>query len=402
MSMTPPAAWRRKKWDIEPGKIGAWVAETDYGTAPAVRRALHRAVDEGFLTYLPISTARDAEAACADYLDTSLGWSVPAEWVHLVPDVLTALRLAITSFTPPGSAVLVPTPAYMPFLTVPLSLGRQVVQIPTVAAGDRRTIDLAALDAAFAAGGGILVLCDPHNPLGQLLSEDEAEAISVIVERHGGRVFSDAIHAPIVYRPARFAPYATNSAVTAGHTISAIATSKGWNLPGLKTAQLILSNPVDQQRWEETTPWAAEDGSILGAVAAIAAYRESADWLESMLVRLDANRHLLAALLAEHVPQARFRLPEATYLGWVDFSDYHLPARPASILADGAGVVTTDGAECGAHYEQYVRLNFAMEPETLEEAVRRIGRAVESAAVRPAVTARGVPPRGTARTTPHG
>lgn len=375
-SSTP--GWRRKKWDIEPGKIGAWVAETDYGTSPAVRAALHRAVDEGFLTYLPTSLARDAEAACADYLDTAFGWSVPPSWVHLVPDVLMALRLTITHFTRPGSAVLIPTPAYMPFLTVPRRLERDIVQIPAVPAADgRSTIDLAALDAAFAAGGELLILCDPHNPLGQLLSEEEAQGVAEIVERHGGRVFSDAIHSPIVFGPHRYRPYAAHSAATAAHTVSAIATSKGWNLPGLKAAQLILSNAHDQERWEAQTPWPAEDGSILGAVAAIAAYRDSADWLAGMVERLDGNRRLLRSLLAEHVPLAGFRMPDATYLAWIDFSGYALPDSPARVLTDIAHVVTTDGAECGRGFENHVRLNFAMEPDTLTEAVRRMGRALE-------------------------
>jgi cystathionine beta-lyase len=378
MSTSAMPGWRRKKWDIEPGKIGAWVAETDYGTSPAVRAALHRAVDEGFLTYLPTSLARDAEAACAGYLDAAFGWSVPPSWVHLVPDVLMALRLTITHFTRPASAVLIPTPAYMPFLTVPRGLGRDVVQIPAVPAAEgRSTIDLAALDAAFAAGGELLILCDPHNPLGQLLTEEEASGIAEIVERHGGRVFSDAIHAPIVFGANRYRPYAAHSAVTAAHTVSAIATSKGWNLPGLKAAQLILSNARDQEQWEARAPWPAEDGSILGAVAAIAAYRDSADWLAGMVQRLDGNRHLLRELLAEHVPLAGFRMPDATYLAWIDFSAYAFAESPARVLADIARVVTTDGAECGRGFENHVRLNFAMEPEILHEAIRRIGRVVE-------------------------
>ncbi|WP_156758792.1 MalY/PatB family protein [Microbacterium karelineae] len=381
MSASSRPTWHRKKWDIAPGKIGAWVAETDYGTSPAVRSALHRAVDEGFLTYLPTSLAREAEGACADYLATALGWTVPPPWVHLVPDVLTALRLTITHFTRPESAVVVPTPAYMPFLTVPRGLGRDIIQIPAVRSADgRSTIDLVALDAAFAAGGGLLVLCDPHNPLGQVLTEEETQGIAEIVDRHGGQVFSDAIHSPIVFGPDRYRPYAAHSVTTAAHTVSAIATSKGWNLPGLKTAQLILSNSRDQERWEAQDPWPAEDGSILGAVAAIAAYRDSADWLADMVERLDGNRRLLRDLLTEHVPLAEFRMPDATYLAWVDFSAYALADSPARVLADVAHVVTTDGAECGRGFEHHIRLNFAMEPETLDEAIRRIGRAAAEAA----------------------
>jgi len=396
MARSTSAHWRRKKWDIAPGKIGAWVAETDYGTAPAVKAALHRAVDEGFLTYLPLSTAREAERACADYLEDAFGWDVPAPWVHLVPDVLTALRLTITQFTRPGSAVIVPTPAYMPFLTVPRRLGREVLQVPGTLVGDRVELDLDALDRAFAAGGQLLILCDPHNPLGQLVTSDEATAIAAVVERHGGRVFSDAIHAPVVFGPEPYRPYAAHSSETARHTVSAIATSKGWNLPGLKTAQLILSDPIDQERWEATDPWPAGEGSILGAVAAIAAYRESADWLRTMIARLDENRRLLDELVREHAPLARFRMPDATYLAWIDLAGYELPGSPSAFLADRAGVVTTDGSECGRGFEHHVRLNFAMEADMLEEAVRRIGQALDGRPARGASPGASTLPRGVA------
>jgi cystathionine beta-lyase len=143
-----------------------------------------------------------------------------------------------------------------------------------------------------------------------------------------------------------------------------------------------LTNAADQEHWEAVDPWPASDGSILGAVAAVAAYRDSTQWLATTLDLLDHNRRLLRDLLAAHVPSAGFRMPDATYLAWIDFSAYALPAPPAQVIADVADVVTTDGAACGRGFEQHVRLNFATDPETLTEAVRRIGSAM--AAMRPA------------------
>lgn len=369
-----PRGPRRRKWDGPSGRVGAWIAETDFGTAPAVTAALHAAVDDGFLTYLPDSTAREAEAACAGFLARRHGWEVDPELVHLVPDVLTALRLAIDLYTPPGSAVIVPTPCYMPFLDVPRRAGRRIVPVPSIPTGGRWRMDLAGIERALADGAGMLILCDPHNPLGQLTGEDEKAAIEALVAAHGARVFVDEIHAPVVYPGGVHRPYAARSAVAAGHAITATATSKGWNVPGLKAAQLVLTNDADERRWRAADPVPRQSGSILGAVAAIAAYRDGVEWLDGAIARLDANRRLVAELIERHVPAIGYRIPEATYLAWLDLRALELGDDPLGFLADQAGVVVTDGTLCGAGGEGFVRFNFGTEPELIELAFRAVAR----------------------------
>jgi cystathionine beta-lyase len=365
--INPADQWRTRKWEVPRDVIGAWIAESDFGTAPEITAALHEAVDAGFLTYLPDHAGAAAEDACSRFLQLRYGWAVPTERVHLVSDVVAALRITLEHFVPDG-AVVVPTPCYPPFLTTPGRVGREVVTVPSASVDGRWSIDLEALDAAFAAGGRLLLLCNPHNPLGQVMTPEELRA---------------------VYPGARHHPYAALSPETAAHTVTATATSKGWNIPGLKSAQLILTSDVDQRRWIERDIVPRLEGSILGAVAARVAYNSSVDWLDDTIAMFDANRHLLGRLLAEHAPTVRYVVPEATYLAWLDFRDCGLDVDPAEFLRVHAGVMASSGRDTGPGGEGHVRFNFAMPPELLERSVRAVGAALAGAAAGRATGVRG-------------
>src|SRR5690606_163934 len=238
------------------------------------------------------------------------------------------------------------TPAYMPFLSVPPRLGRRVIEVPSILSDGRWTMDLDAVAAAFADGAEMLVLCNPHNPLGTVATRDELLAISEIVADAGGRVFSDEIHAPLVYAPAQHIPYASISAVAADHTITAASASKAWNLAGLKCAQIIISNEADAALWERAGSWAGHGTSTIGAVANVAAYPQGEGWLAEVVEYLDGNRRLLTALVAEHLPDVRGTMPEGTYIALLDFRNTGLTGDLGAWFREHAGVAMTDGAAC--------------------------------------------------------
>jgi cysteine-S-conjugate beta-lyase len=361
------------KWTRFGEAIGSWVAEMDFGTAPAVTRALHDAVDAGLFGYLPTAAARDMARACAGWQARRYGWDVPAEWISPLPDVLAGLQAAIEHFTPPGSPVVLPTPAYMPFLVVPGLLGREILQVPMVPGDDgRATYDLDGLDRAFAAGGRLLVHCNPHNPLGRVFPDAEQLAVAEVVERHGVRVFSDEIHAPLVYPGAVHRPYASLSPVTAAHTVTATSASKAWNLPGLKAAQFIVSNEEDATRWAEVGLVAAHGAANLGVVANTAAFDHGEAWLDGVLGYLDGNRRLLGDLLADRLPEVRYVAPEGTYLAWLDCRALGVEGSAGDHFLQRAGVALIDGPACGAPGRGHVRLNFATPRPVLETIVERM------------------------------
>lgn len=362
------------KWSAYPGTIGAWVAEMDFGVSPQIEHALQDAVAHARLGYpSPALTTAMAEAYAA-WSAERYGWHVPAGRVRPLPDVLAGLEAVIRHFTAPGSPVILPTPAYMPFLTLPLTLGREVLQVPLLPDGG---YDLDALDAAFAAGGSLLVLCNPHNPTGRVLTRGEMLAIAEVVERHGGRVFSDEIHAPLVYPGHEHLPYASVSDATAAHTITAASASKAWNVPGLKCAQLVLSNAEDAATWRRVGFFVEHLTATPGLVASAAAYLDSADWLAGVLAYLGRNRRTLAELVAEHLPGVVHRSPEGTYLAWLDCRAVGLE-EPARFFRDKAGVALVEGTECGEAGRGFVRLNLAMPRPILAQALEQMGTALSN------------------------
>jgi cysteine-S-conjugate beta-lyase len=364
------------KWSRYGTAIGAFVAEMDFGTAPEVRRVLHEAVDRGALGYLTAEAAAAMARACAGWYETRHGWSPPPEWITPLSDVVAGLQAAIEHFTPPGGAVVLPTPAYMPFLAVPGLLGRRLIEVPMVERGGVVTYDLDGIARAFAAGGALLVHTNPHNPTGRVFTGDEQRALAAVVERAGVRVFADEIHAPLVYPGAVHRPYAALSDATARHTITATSASKAWNLPGLKAAQLLLSNEADAEHWARVGFFGVHGASTLGVLAATAAYTEGGPWLADVLAYLDDNRRRLGELLAEHLPQVRWTPPEGTYLAWLDCRELALPASPGAFFLERAGVAFVDGPECGAPGAGYVRLNLATPRPVLERIVQRMADAV--------------------------
>ncbi len=364
------------KWSHFPGKVGAFVAEMDFGIAPEITQALHTAVDAGNFGYLPKSLIDRMSEAYADWARAKYGWHIPAANVRPLPDVISGLIAAIEHFSRPGAPVIVPTPAYMPFLTVPRSLGREIIQVPLAAADGRMRYDLDALAAAFHAGGHLLVLCNPHNPVGRVLDRDELAAIAGVVESNGGRVFADEIHAPLVFPGHRHVPYAALSAVTAGHTITSTSASKAWNLPGMKCAQLVLSNDADAKKWARVGYLSEHGASNLGVVANTVAFNAGEPWLADVIGYLDGSRALLGDLLAEHIPTVRYVPPEGTYLAWFDCRELGLGDHPARFFLERAGVAMTDGAQCGKAWKGFVRYTFATPRPIMRRSIEQMAQAL--------------------------
>jgi cysteine-S-conjugate beta-lyase len=363
------------KWTHYGPAIGAFVAEMDFGTAPAVTVALHEAVDGGRLGYLTDAAAADMARACAGWQERRYGWAVPPEWITPLPDVIAGLQATIEHFTVPGSPVILPTPAYMPFLKVPGALGRELVQVPMVERDGRPRYDLDGIARALGGRPGLVVHVNPHNPLGRVFTAEEQLALADVVQAAGARVCADEIHAPLVHPGATHRPYASLSVVTARHTVTATSASKAWNMPGLKAAQLVLSDEADAAHWSDAGFMFSHGASTPGVLASTAAYDHGGPWLDGVLRYLDGNRRLLGDLLAERLPGVRYVAPEGTYLAWLDCRDLGVPGSVGQFFLEQAGVALVDGPDCGAPGAGHVRLNFATPRHVLVRMVERMAAA---------------------------
>ncbi len=371
------------KWTAPgPGGFGAGVAEMDFGTAPPIVQALGELTAREQFGYLPRHLADELGEACADFCQRSFGWQPDPAMIHPVPDVIKALEVAITHFSRPGSPVILPTPAYMPFLLVPGLLGREIISVPMRDDDGYFTFDLNGIEDAFLAGGNLLIFCNPYNPLGRVFTPQEITEVTEIVDRHGGRVFSDEVHAPLIYPGTHHVPYASTSDTAAAHALTATSASKAWNLPGLKCAEVILTNDADQRQWEDMGPFASHGASNFGVVANIAAFRHGQAWLDEVLSYLDESRLLLAELLGRDLPDVRYRPPDGTYLAWLDCAAMDLTESPGAMLTDGGHVTVVDGPAFGDGGAGSFRLNFATPQPVLADMVERIAAALTSVSAR--------------------
>lgn len=366
--------------------IGAWVAEMDFGTAPAVAKALHHAIDAGFTGYRPPWIEDALARATAAYQREHFGWALDARDVVLAEAVLPALRTTIAHLTRPGSAVVVPTPNYMPFLTIPGEYGREVIQVPAIHRPGARgaeawSLDLDGVRAGLERGAGLVLLCNPWNPTGRVLAPAELRALHDVVADYDALVFADEIHSPLVLDPgARFTSYASLGPDYAAQTVTAVAASKGWNIAGLPCAQVILPDARLRERWEPFRARTAHGATAFGALGAIAAYTEGWAWLQEVRAYLRANLDDLdRALAGTGIDYAR---PQATFLTWWGCEGLRLDQSPARVLRERAHVATNPGAALGAAYRAWLRFNVATPRPILEDAVSRSVDALAGARAR--------------------
>jgi len=358
------AKWHRYEPDILP----MWVAEMDVDLADPIREALERAIRDGDTGY-PGST--EYVESFVDFASARWAWpTLDTASVRSVVDVITGYTDALILAAGTGGTVVVTSPVYPPFYSYLCEAGLTVVEARLT---DDMRLDPDTIDAALGAAklGGApavaILLCNPHNPGGTLHTRAELETLAAVAARHGAAVVSDEIHAPLVYAPGEFVPYL--SVDPTGMALH--SASKSWNLAAVPSALLIFGSDADARR--DTFKAGAHHGPThFGSIAQTAAYREGGPWLDALITGLDANRALLGDLLAEHLPTVGYRMPEATYLAWLDCTALGLGDDPAAAFLKRGRVALNSGPTFGLGGAGHVRLNFATRPDLIVEGVRRM------------------------------
>ncbi len=360
------------KWQAYPPDVlPAWVAEMDFGTAPPVAAALTAATERGDLGYAVDLTAPDLTEAFCTFAARHWSWTVDPAQVYLLRDTMRGIELWIETFTSPGDGVVVTTPVYYPFLHAISELGRTVVAVPVLRGGAGWDLDLDGLESAFAAGHRLLLLCNPHNPVGRAYPEAQLRAVAELAERYDVRVVADEIHAPLVFPPAVHVPFATLGPEVAQRTMTLHSASKAFNLAGLGAAVAVIGNAEDAKRFAAISYRHRGPAGILGIEASVAALTDGDAWLAALVTHLQLVRDHLHAELAAHVPGISWAPHEATYLAWLDCRALRLPSPQATFLEQGR-VAFNDGATFGPGGDGFVRLNFGTSRAVVTEMVARM------------------------------
>jgi len=364
---------RSTKWRTYPEDvIPMFVAETDFALAEPITAVLADAVANGDTGYTPPDPG--VRGAFAAYAQRRFGWEVDPARVRSTGDVMMGVVELLRATIEPGARVVIAPPVYPPFSMCIPEAGGVVEEVPLVDTGDAWELDLLGIEAALAGGARAVLLCNPHNPTGTVHSRESLAALADLAKGFGAVVISDEIHAPLVHPGAEFTPFLAASPVAAEIGYAVTSASKAYNLAGLKCALMVSASDettaVIRGLWPEVE-WRT---GLFGALAAVAAFAPESDlWLERMKATLDGNRRLLADLLAEHLPRARYRVPDAGYLAWIDVSAYGWGDDPARRIRTEAKVALHHGPLFGPQGRGHVRLNFGCSPAVLRDAVGRIG-----------------------------
>ncbi|TIC82255.1 aminotransferase class I/II-fold pyridoxal phosphate-dependent enzyme [Nocardioides sp. GY 10113] len=376
-----PCKWGQVDADVIP----AWVAEMDYALAPPIAEALADAVAHNVVGYPDFSPGGGLLGeAYAGFAQRHFGQHVDPTWVVPTVDVTAGVRVAINALSADAPVVMT-LPGYPPVMNIVEACGRKRLDLVLDADAERAEIDLDQLDHLLdpARGGArTLILTNPHNPWGRVFTRAELEGIRDVVTRHGARVVADEIHAPLVLPgtdPATapvHTPYLTLDGA-ADHAVAVVSASKAFNTPGLRCAQIVAGDDATRDRLRSLAAGVNESWSVLGSIAATAAYTDGDEWLAALRTRLGEQRDLLADLLARHLPEARMRPLEATYLAWLDLRAYGEDDPAAAVLERGR-VRLASGEMYQPGLTGHVRLNIATSPQRLTAIVERMAAALAS------------------------
>ena len=358
------------KWQKYAGRdiLPMWVADMDFAAPPAVLGALHQHLQRGDLGYAHAPAGMGA--LVADFIAQTHGWQIDPDWIIWLPGLVSGLNLACRAFGHAGVVTL--TPVYPPFLSAPGLAGVALTQIDMCDHADGWQIDFGQLRQRLRRGQ-LLLLCNPHNPVGRAYTHDELAELAKLAEEFELTICSDEIHADLVLdTDCSHRPIASLDPDSSKRTLTLMAPSKTFNMPGLGCAFAIAESPAIRARLKQAMAGIVPHPNSLAWPAMAAAYRHSRDWRLALLDYLRGNRDLLQQAIAA-LPALKMHHVQATYLAWIDCRS--LGPAPATWF-EQYGLGLSDGADFGA--PGFVRLSFGCRRQLLQQAIERLQTAIRA------------------------
>jgi cystathionine beta-lyase len=380
------SALRRRgslKWDrYDPSVIPCWVAEMDFDMAAPVRRAVADLSAAGAFQY-PLRRGRPPDRLVADAfaerMERRYGWPVEPDCTLVVTDLVQAIYAAVTAFTRKGEGVAVQLPAYPPFRAAVEDTGRHAVAWPAVLGPGGYGWDLGRLSQDARLAAKLLILCNPHNPTGRMLSRAELSELADHVVRNDLTVVADEIHADIVYDGRAHIPFASLGPEVARRTVTLHSATKSFGIPGLRCAVMHFGSRALLERFTAVLhPRLLGQSSIAGIEATLAAWRDGQGWFEAVLAHLQGMRDYVCAVLRAEMPEIGLHPPQATYLAWLDCSAMGLDRPAGEFFLHHAKVAFSAGETFDPQSPQFIRMNFATSKPLIDEILDRMRQAMRS------------------------
>jgi cystathionine beta-lyase len=358
--------WRRFAPDVLP----MHVAEMDYDIAESIKRLLIEKVSNSDLGYT--GPVPEVAEGFVKFAAERWRWSVDPKQVRLSTDVGVSAVEILRALGNSGEKVVINSPVYSSFFEWIPEVGLNIHDVPLVAAEDSWHLDLVALEEAFKAGAKFYLICHPHNPMGKVFTRSELEAIANLAKKYNVFVISDEIHAPLTFSDVEFVPYLMVSDVARETGACITAASKSFNVAGLKASVIVTDSASVHDKLKALPAALHWRSGLLGAFAMGEAFTNCGDWLDAAIEANLASRELLGELIAKHLPSVKYWVPEAGFLAWLDVSSLNIGENPAAKIIQEQRVAFVPGRDLGKQYDQYVRINFACHPESLERAIKAL------------------------------
>ncbi len=360
------------KWEVYKNRdiLPLWVADMDFESPPAVMSALKERIEHGVFGYT-LAPMQLTETV-VERMENLYQWRIQPEWIIWLPGLVTGINVACRTVGNKGDGVVTNVPVYPPFLSAPVFADKQLITFPVQKNNQKWEFDFSAFEKAVTKGAKLFLLCSPHNPLGRIFSHDELHQICSICDKHDVIICSDEIHCELLLdEHKKHIPTAALNPNISQRTITLMAPSKTFNIPGMGLSFAIIENPELRKKFEQAMAGIVPHVNALGYTAALAAYLHGKEWKKSLLNYLQGNHDLVLQRINQ-MPGLDTTPVEATYLSWIDARETGIE-NPHTFF-EQAGVGLSNGKEFGA--EGFVRLNFGCSRHTLLQALERMEKAL--------------------------
>jgi len=372
------------KWDKRKEVFGKadvipmWIADMDFSTPPFIINALRERLNHEILGY---SYRPDSYFdAIISWVSALHQWQIRREWIEFSPGVVPALNICTHAFTSPGDEIIIQPPVYPPFYGAVSDHGRKLVFNPLLETEDGYRMDFEGLKKVITPATRMLILSNPHNPVGRVWTRQELNELAEICHEKDIVILSDEIHSDLLLPGVKHVPVASVSERAASVTVTCMAPSKTFNLAGLSTSSMIISDPGLMEKYRTTlTGLHMHLGNIFGNVASEAAYTHGREWLEQLMLYVEGNVDLVIDFCREHLPVIRPVRPEATYMIWLDCRSMGMTGDELNrFFVESAGVGMNEGSRFGPGGEGFMRMNLACPRATVKRALEQIETAIKN------------------------
>ena len=365
------------KWGVKPNELPMWVADMDFPTAPAVREALEKRVAHGVFGYSDIPD--EWYGAYTGWWQARHNFTIDRDWLIFCTGVIPAISSVVRKLTTPAEKVLIQTPVYNIFFNSILNNGRQVLESPLVYRDGGYEIDFADLEEKLAdPQTSLMILCNPHNPVGKIWSRDILERIGELCYKHHVIVLSDEIHCDLTDPGCGYIPFASASQYCRDNSITCIAPTKAFNLAGIQTSAVVVPNPTLRHRvWRGLNTDEVAEPNSFAVPAAVAAFTQGGEWLDELREYLYENKKFVRETVKRDMPVFSVVPSDATYLLWIDCAAVTENAEElASFIRAKTGLYLSAGNQYGRGGERFLRMNVACPRALVEDGLSRLKAAI--------------------------